>query len=357
MTNNDHQPIGIKELALNLGLSTGTVSRSLNNRYGVNQETRAKVLEEARLRGYVPNASARRLKEHPVLNVGLFFAPFITSNHKINPAALHRVKEFHNEAAEAGMALQVVFYNNDQHLLAQVEEQHMNCAIFYGHFDPATFRAVHDFGLPVMILDAHSEFPDQISVISDTCYTGSAAVQYLAALGHERIGLLCGPTADLHGESYLRGFREAMDEFGLVCREDWIFSLPIPAANKDGARIALTTLFKQEDRPTALVSASDWLTLGARQAAKESGLRLPEDLSIVSYDNLPIASEVEPALTTFDIDIPRLARMVIRLAGQIIRRQDSGTNGHRREILLRPNLIKRQSCRCLRQISTTPPLI
>lgn len=350
MTNN-HQPIGIKELAMTLGLSTGTVSRSLNNRYGVNQETRAKVLEEARLRGYVPNASARRLKEHPVLNVGLFFAPFITSNHKINPAALHRVKEFHNEAAKAGMALQVVFYNNDQHLLTQVAEQHMNCAIFYGHFDPATFRAVHDFGLPVIILDAHSEFPDQISVISDTCYAGSAAVQYLAALGHEKIGLLCGPTSDLHGANYLSGYRNAMGEFGLSCREDWIFSLPIPDMNKDGARAALAALFKQSDRPTALVSASDWLTLGARQAAKEAGLCLPEDLSIVSYDNLPISSEVEPALTTFDLDIPRLARMVIRLVAQTInRRQDNAATSHRREILLRPNLIKRQSCHCLRPL-------
>lgn len=354
MTNEENGPIGIKELARVLGLSTGTVSRSLNNRYGVNHETRAKVLEAARVRGYVPNASARRLKEHPVLNIGLFFAPFITANHRINPAALHRLKEFHNEAAAAGMSLQVVFYNDDQQLLAQVAKNHMNCAIFYGHFPPSTFRAVHDFGLPAMVLDAHTEFSDQISVISDTCHAGYAAVQYLAALGHERIGLVCGPISDLHGASYLKGFRQALSEFGLPCREDWIFPLAIAVANKDGARASLLPMLRQADRPGAIVSASDWLTLGVRQAAKDAGLRLPQDLSIVSYDNLPIAGELEPPLTTFDIDIPRLARILVRLAGQIIQRRGNGAGGQHREILLRPNLIKRQSCCCLRKTPSFP---
>jgi LacI family transcriptional regulator len=342
---------GIRQLAQNLGVSIGTVSRALNNRAGVSPRTRARVLEEARRSGYVANAAARALKDQPVLNIGLIFSPFFGPHHEINPAALSLLQLLKETAATKAASLKTNFFTTDEDLKNLVETNHFDVVILDGQFSPSTFETVHQTGIPAVILGYHSAFPNQISVCVNMESAGDTAVQYLAALGHERIGLVTGPRKEPHATEFHNGVKRALGEFALPYRPNWILELPADKANKFGAEAALTGYLRQNSRPTAIIFSTDWMALGGLSAAKKLKLRVPEDLSIIGFQNTMAASEVAPPLTTFDPDHPRFAELVIDLALKLrTERQPGGTPPASEDILISATLIKRQSCACLRAI-------
>ena len=262
----DDAPMDIKELARVLDLSVGTVSRSLNNRAGVSPQTRQRVLAAAKEHRYSPNSAARQLKARPTLLLGLFFAPYYGPNREINPNALHFIEVIRRTLVSQGMDMKVLYYRDDADLRAQALE--VDVGLFYGHFPDASFRVVHELGIPAVLFDKVSSHPDQVCVLADTKQSCNMAVQYLAALGHERIGMVTGPASELYFHAYAEAFPLALAEFNLPIRHDWIFELPGERCNQEGSAAALLPILRAKDRPTAIVFASDWLALGGRQAAR-----------------------------------------------------------------------------------------
>ncbi|RRJ96275.1 LacI family transcriptional regulator [Opitutaceae bacterium TAV4] len=345
-----HSPFGIMQLADVLGISVGTISRALNNRYGVNPKTKARVIEAARRYGYVPNGAARQLKARPSLMVGMFFAPYYGPHGEINPAALGIIEELRVFMRGQGMELQVLHYRgDDEELKAQAKT--VNVGVFFGHFEDASFAAVDAVGLPSILYSKRSRHASQVCVLPSTRHCGNQAVQYLAALGHERIALVTGPLVETPFEGYRKGFVEGMAEFRVRLREEWLIELPEAQCNRDGAAAVLLPLLQKKratERPTAMVFSSDWLALGGRKAAREAGLRVPEDVSVIGYDNLPMSADLDPPLTTFDIHLPDLVQTITRLAAQLGAPQNRGVPPPQHEILIVPDLIKRESCVSLR---------
>lgn len=343
-------PLGIKQLAKSLGISIGTVSRALNNRYGVNPRTRARVLEEARRLGYVPNSAARRLKDHPALTIGLFFAPFVGLNQEINPAALNFVQMLKNQAELEGYSLDTIFFSRENEMRAQVESHRFDVAVFYGQFPAEVFDVVNEIGVPAVVLHHHARHADQVSICIDMKQAAATAVEYLAALGHERIGIVTGPAVSLHVEGYRAGFLSALEEFGLTHVPEWDWELAAADSNKTGAAEALLPLFRSKRRPTAMIFFSDWLALGGRQAARNAKLRVPEDISLIGFENMPSSAEIDPPLTTFDVHFPKAAELVIEMATKLGGGQYSEAKPEDREILMSAELVKRGSCACLRKL-------
>ncbi|AHF90835.1 transcriptional regulator [Opitutaceae bacterium TAV5] len=345
-----NSPIGITQLADVLGISVGTISRALNNRYGVNPKTKARVIEAARRYGYVPNGAARQLKARPSLMVGMFFAPYYGPQGEINPAALGIIEELRVFMRSQGMELQVLHYRGDDEEL-KMQAKTVNVGVFFGHFEEASFAAVDAVGLPSILYSKRSVYASQVCVLPSTRHCGNTAVQYLAALGHERIALVTGPLVETPFQGYREGFVEGMAEFRIPVRKEWLIALPEAQCNRDGAAAALLPLLKTKKataRPTAMVFSSDWLALGGRKAAREAGLRVPDDVSLIGYDNLPMSAELDPPLTTFDIHLPDLVQTITRLAAQLGAPQNRGTPPPQHEILIVPDLIKRGSCVSLR---------
>lgn len=340
--------VGIKKLAESIGISIGTVSRALNNRQGVNARTRERVLEEARRMGYVPNSAARQLKDTPSLVLGLFFAPFVGPGHTINPAALSFVEMMAKQAETESISLRTLFFTSEEELKIQAEANHLDVAIFYGQFPPEAFDIIHRIGIPAIILHSRSPHPDQISLCIDMRHAAATAVEYLAALGHERIGIVTGPHIGLHAANYHQGFLEALEEFALPYCKEWDFELAAEKANKAGACEVLTSLMRKKDRPSAFLFTSDWMALGGRQAAAEAGLSVPREVSIIGFENMPTSAEIDPPLTTFDIHFPKAAELVIELAEKLGEGRRSGRPVPTREILISAELIKRKSCFLMR---------
>ena len=281
--------------------------------------------------------------------IGLFFAPYLGPSHEINPAALGFVDLLRREAEAQTASLQTIFYSDNADLKTQAESNHLDVAIFYGQFGATAFETVHSVGVPAVVLHYHARSDDQVAIYIDMYAAAESAVQYLAALAHVDIGLVTGPRRELHGGEYARGFKAALAEFGLEHRPDWDLELPADKANKFGVCEALAAVFQQPTRPTALLFSSDWMALGGRLAARQAGLRVPEDLSLIGFENMPTSAEVEPPLTTFDVHFPKAAEMVVEMAMKLGEARRTGVPVTRREILMTAELIKRQSCICLRR--------
>ncbi|WP_198529966.1 LacI family DNA-binding transcriptional regulator [Geminisphaera colitermitum] len=347
------ETIDLQELSRRLGLSVGTVSRAFNNRRGVSESTRRKVLEAAREHNYAPNSAARLLMARPALHVGLFFAPYYSPARDINPAAIGLIDALRNNLQVEGADMSLLHYKDDAELERQAQD--VDVGLFYGHFEQHSFDVLHRLGIPALLYDKQSPHPDQICVVANTRHACNTAVQYLAALGHERIAMVTGPGDEYYFLGYIEAFPAALREFGLQSHPGWAIELPADLCNKDGACAALLSLLQQasensnNNRPTAIICASDWLALGARRAAREFGLKVPDDISLIGYDNLALTAELDPPLTTFDIHISRVVQTLTHLALRLGKhRHTSGVVRLPREILLLPDLVKRESCRCLR---------
>ncbi len=338
------RPPGLKQLAASLGISPGTVSKALNNRYGVDPDTRERVLAEAKRIGYVPDAAARRLKSHPLLRAGLFFSPFLGPRGEINPAALATVETLRRSALRRRVELTVMDHVDHDTFNARCGAHDFDVAIAYGHFEGETLDCLDRHGVPAVLLQHATQGPRQISVLIDTRAAAYEAALYLAALGHREIALVAGPRSELHHDGYHGGFAEAVDEFALHSPPAWRLSLPPDQVNETGSSLAVAPLLAATRRPTAIVFGSDWLASGGLRAARKAGLSVPENLSLVGFDNLPMSAKLRPALTTFDVRLDALADTVMRAAADLAENPQAPESPERSERRVRADLVKRASC-------------
>ncbi len=347
ITKSKSSNVGIRELARTLNLSIGTVSRSLNNRYGVNAETRAKVLEAANRLGYVPNTAARQLKAHPAFQIGLLFNPYYGPHGEVNPYATELIKALKQQAAAQGLGVTVIDYTDDNDLQQQFDTASTNVPVLLGEFPDSTRRKIHELDKPCISIQHKSDLPNQVSIVPDSRSAGETAVQYLAAMGHERIALMTGPRQSPHFHAIYQGYHSAMNEFHLPMDHDWVIELDRQQTNAEGSEEATASLLKRDRGVTAVIYASDWLAIGGIEAVRAAGLRVGQDVSVTGFDNLPRAAELTPPLTTFDLHWPAAVRAIIRLtfdlaAGKPPRDVTDNL------LYLNANLVKRHTCACRR---------
>lgn len=178
--------------------------------------------------------------------------------------------------------------------------------------------------IPFAVIDPAGELPQGVASVGSTNWAGGmAATRHLIELGHTRIAAVSGHTHMLCSWARLDGYRSAMGSAGLTVREDWVHMgdfLP------SGGRAAAERLFASDDRPTAVFAGNDVQALGVIEVASERGLRVPEDVSVVGYDDTQVATWARPRLTTVHQPIRRMAaeasRIVLRLAaGEAVEHQ------------------------------------
>jgi LacI family xylobiose transport system transcriptional regulator len=178
--------------------------------------------------------------------------------------------------------------------------------------------------IPFAVIDPAGDLPPGIPSVGSTNWAGGlAATRHLIELGHTRIAAVSGHTHMLCSWARLDGYRSAMASAGLPVREDWVHMgdfLP------SGGRAAAERLFASDDRPTAVFAGNDIQALGVIEVATDRGLRVPEDVSVVGYDDTQVAVWARPSLTTVHQPIRRMAaeaaRIVLRLAaGQHVEQQ------------------------------------
>ena len=292
--------IGISDVAAAAGVSISTVSVVLNNVESarVHPETRERIWHAANDLGYVPNSLARGLRLQRSDIIG-----FISDSVATTPYAGNMILGAQEAARASGRLLMAVDTRGD----ASVEEAALT-SLLQLQVDGVLYAAMYHQRLSVpeqvaktltVLVNADTEDPAISSVVPDEVGGVRMAVSELLAHGHRRIGYVGSRERIIATPMRQRAFRATMRRAGVQVPPDWVAAEMTTAY---GGYQAALRLLKRDDRPTALFCFKDTMALGVYQAAHELGIRIPDELSVVGFDNLElIAANALPGLTTVSL--------------------------------------------------------
>lgn len=288
----------IREIARIANVSVGTVSRALNGRPGVSRETRERVMEVVRTLGYAPNPVARELVGKPS-TVGLLLAPEVR---RYTPYFVLLLENLAEELWRVGLRVKEVA--TDARGLPLEEAR--GYVLLGAHDHDPRIEALQKAGHPFVLIGV---YPGSFWVAPDDPAGGYLATRHLLELGHEEVAVLTGYLHHQAGRERLMGYKKALLEAGLAFRPKMVLDGEFSALS---AYRAVRRAWEGGLRFTGLFAASDEMALGAWAALEDLGLRVPEEVSLVGYDDLP---EVGERLTTVHQDLPTIAREVVHLLG------------------------------------------
>ncbi len=292
-----HNSVTIRDVAREAGVSPGTASRALNNSPLVSESTRQAVLEAAKRLNYRPHILARRLSLGKTLTIAIL-APFFT-----RPAFVARLQGIVQALQDTTYDLLIHNIDNLE-TRAQVFEQMLQTRYVDGAIilslplDEATKTIVRQSLIPLVLVDTPSGGDLPISqVMVDDVYGGYQATRHLISLGHRRIAFL-GDRSDPRFEftsskHRYRGYLQALQQAEIEALPSYYLECEI---NREAARQAAQRLLDTTPPPTAIFAASDTQAFGVLEAARERGLHVPRDLSVIGYDDLEISDHIQ--LTT-----------------------------------------------------------
>jgi LacI family transcriptional regulator len=305
----------IKDIAKLAGVSIATVSRVVNGRDDVSAETRNAVQRIVREHGYTPNRSARKLSGGRTGLVGVTLPLIAPAYFSLIIAGAARAlyerdlrivlcpTEHHHER-EISLLERLMHGTTDGGLLVLPEESNHELRILRSH------------GYRFVVIDPLKPVDDEIAAVSAANSAGAdQGVRHLIALGHRRIGAITGPAGWVATEERLRGYHSALAGAGIQPDPSLVTESNFEI---DGGRAATARLLQLPDPPTAIFAFNDNLAIGALQEARARGLRLPEQLSVVGFDDTGEASIVTPALTTLRQPLAEMGRMAVSLLTRLL---------------------------------------
>lgn len=326
----------IRDVAREAGVSVTTVSRVLNDSGPVKEATRQRIREVAQRLRFAPNTTARNLSTRRTHTIGVllpdvygeFFSEVIRG---IDQAAQQRgyhvlISGAHNEPAEVDAAVRAMRGRVDGLILMAAE------------LDGETLARNLPDKVPAVLINA-SDDTAQFDTINIDNFGGATAVtEHLLQLGHRELAMISGPAGNRDASERERGFRAALAQEGITPAADRIVRGGFTEAT--GYRAA-EQLLAAQPRPTAIFAANDSMAVGALSAARRRGLRVPEDLAVVGFDDVPIAEYVSPALTTVRVSISKLGSCAAERLVECIRAHN---RQERRHEIQPTELVVRGSC-------------
>jgi LacI family transcriptional regulator len=308
----------MKDIGQAAGVSATTVSHVLNNTRPVKEETAARVRQAARELGYRPNSLARSLRRNESLTIGLI-VPDIA-----NPFFAEVSRGLEVASFQAGYTVIVGNAGGDpdhlrRYLNVLASKRVDGMVIAPGTMRPEVMGDLVDSDIPLVLVDNDAPGLDSDRVVADYPSGGRQVVDLLISLGHQRIACVAAPAVSRStSPTRLHGYRAAMQEAGL---DDPALCLLIddlpgtpPTTEFEAGYRATAQLLTAEARPTAVFLTNDLMAIGALRAAADAGLSVPDDLSIVGFDDVEPSRFASPSLTT--VAQPRLA--MGQLAAELI---------------------------------------
>lgn len=329
----------IYDIAKKTGYSPTTVSKAFNNYSDVREKTRDEILRTAREMGYLPNAHARTLTTKKSWTLGVLFVEGtgVGIRHPFFGAVIESFKQV---AVAKGYALMFISKDVGGKQSGYLENCRIHgvdgVVVFLSDYEDPYFLELLESDIPTVILDY--ETAQSHTVCSDNTAGAMLAVEYLNSLGHSRIAHISGGMNTIPGRRRENGYVAAMKQHGLELREDYIVEGAFYALENGYA--AMQRLLELSDRPTAVFASGDLLALGAVMAAKDSGLSVPEDISVMGYDDIELARYVSPALTTVRQDTASLGSRAAEILLASIDRKGTGMEA----IVLPVEVVVRESC-------------
>lgn len=328
--------ITIRDVASKAQVSVSTVSHVLNGTRYVEPSTKERVRDAISELNYRPNSLARSLRRRGTATIGLI----IPDNS--NPFFAEVARIIEDVGYQQGYS--VILCNSDGS--AEREARYVDVllskqvdgllTISTGNHPEFLEPIIHNH-VPVVVVDRETPSWELDQVMVDNQAGGALAAEYLLSLGHQHIGVIAGPNNATPSALRLRGFRYALKQKNLPHPDDYVVSGNF---HYDGGEQGTRSLLERHPQISAIFATNDLMAIGAINAARRMGYRVPEDLSVLGFDNITQCNAIYPALSTIAQPIEAIGRHSIQL---LLARINGRTDSPER-IILQPELVVRESC-------------
>ncbi len=315
--------MNITEVAKRAKVSTATVSRTINGSSIVSPETADKVWSVVRALGYHPNRYARALVSGRSHLLGLIISDIV------NPFFPELIKSFEEMALQKGLEVLVANTNYDPERMSHwvhrmLERKVDGVGIMTSEMEEGLVAELEKRRIPIVFLDT-GKVRSRISNIRVDYGKGiRAAMEHLVQLRHQRIGFISGPLTLRSALTRRTAFLESFGHFGLLPDETLI---QVGDHKIDGGKAAMERLLALPKRPTAVLASNDLTAIGALRAIYNANLRIPEDISLVGFDDIYLSQFTQPALTTIRLSRTEVAEKAFNALTALINGKSHCTDG------------------------------
>ena len=329
----------IIDVARLAGVSTTTVSHFINGTRYVSDDLRARVEKAIAELGYRPNSLARGLRKGESKTIGLI----VPDNS--NPFFAEILRSIENIGYFNGYS--VILCNSDGDIEKEIAYTEL---LFAKQVDGIIFittnnscehlQQLTDNGIPIIVIDRDIPLKGTDVLLVDNFQGGYEATRYLIGLGHRRIACITGPSLLTPSAERVNGYKQALAQAGIAENPDWIVAGDFQF---QGGESGIEKLMQLENQPTAVFACNDLMALGVLRGLRKTRLTIPADLSLVGFDDIPLASVVSPALTTIAQPILKISELAIELL--IDRIQNKSSEFEEKHIVLPTQIVIRESCK------------
>lgn len=312
-------PATIRDVALKAGVSTATVSKAMNGSGAVSEETQQKIKQAAKALGYQPNARARNFATRATYQMA-FLADFPFDAGFVNPHLFEIMRGVQHTLDKKGYAM-VMKHQSSKEALLYVEQAWTQRVVdgFVLHMSVMTRKLsayISKENIPHIVI-GKPYFDNRLCWIdTDNCLSGELAARHLAELGYKDICFVGGRADDMISWRRLQGVRQALQEAGVELPHNRVLQSHSTLA--DGTR-AMKKLLRMKPRPQAVICANNPIALGLMQALQGKGIRIPEDMALMTFDSYPFSLFTDPPMTVVDINMYEMGQEAGRLVLQKLR--------------------------------------
>lgn len=349
-----------EDIAKIVGVSRSTVSRVINNYPDIPAATREKVLKAIKEYNYYPNASARRLAGSKNSTLGIFVVDIKDHekpHHVIqNDEALLYENTFFAPFTNAfiDQANKIHYYVLVSTIFSSSELWKIQSAFYEKRIDAGViigcgkedYKKIlklmkKDFILAAVDIEIDSSNENKAIYVNTNNYQTAYDIgKYFIELGHKDIGIVTGDLEKLSGKTRFNGFKQALEDHNICLHDNFIgygdFTEP-------SGYQAMKNILQSSKHPTAVFVSNDTMSVGAYKAINESNLKIPDDISVIGFDNIKISEYMSPPLTTANLSLSKIAKATTEL---LIQSVEKGCLEPTQKII-DVNIIKRKSCRSL----------
>ncbi|ANS76730.1 LacI family transcriptional regulator [Paenibacillus yonginensis] len=336
--------VTIKDVAKKAGVSPSTVSRVLSDHPRISTETARKVKAVMEELGYHPNIMAKSLVSRTTNSICVLL-PKPAEELFSNLFFMELIRGIVAQANRAGYDVLLSSGGSEKEELAAVSRllngRRVDGAILlYSRKDDPVVDFLYQHGYPFTLIGRSEEHPDILTVDTDNVQAAYDATKHLITMGHERIGFVSGPPNLVVSQDRLLGYRRAMADSELEVRPEWIVEGEF--LQESGYR-AMSFIMNLPNRPTALVVVDDMVSFGVLRGLHELKFKVPEDLCIVSFNNIPLSELSTPPISSIDIGIYHLGYTASQILIQSIQNEGTGARFAPARNVIPHRLIVRES--------------
>lgn len=316
-----------------------TVSRVLNHPESVASDTKERILTVIKESEYTPNWFARGLNFNKTNTIALLIPNIL------NPGYMEIAKGVEDVAHQKDYTTLLCNGENDvskerRYADSLIKRRVDGIVLVSSLLEDEDVELIKKQGIPVVLIGENRNISD-VSIVRIDCQ-GAAykAVRHLIDIGYRDIAIIYGDTPEIENMRKLEGYRHALSEEGIPDREELILVAPNTV---EGGYIAAKKLIDMEKRPRAIFASSDLLAFGVIDAMKDFGLKVPEEIAVMGFDNIRMSNLIEPKLTTVEKPMHKMGVLGARLLFDLMDSKEEEDSANR-EILLQSKLKIRKSC-------------